>query len=231
MTERRYDEKEVALILRNAAESRVGGEGLSLRELKQIAAEVGIDPAAVEAAAGAIDRREASVPSPLLGTPVTSQFEQSIEAPFEGVDQSELVLAVRRALGRHGVVEHDPNGVEWRARDASGGRYVSVLRRGPKTLVRVLGNFREGAVAWVVAGGTMTWVATLLMLKGAGVLTPGLGKGLGVLAAMGVGYLGGRLLWRWRYRQERHRLQAALEAAVSVVQRSAGTTVNETDEG
>ncbi len=221
MTERRYDEEEVAIILQRAAETRVGGaEGMTLAQLKEVAAEVGIDPAAVETAAGALDRRVASTPSPLLGTPAAPQYEQTVDVPFDRIDQADVALAIRRAMERHGVLETRENGLEWRARDAGGGRYVSVLPRGDGTLVRVLGNFRDGALAWLVGGGTMTGVATLVLLKSLGVLVPGPAKGLGFLAAALAGFLGGRLLWAWRYRQERRRLAATLEAVVEAVRSS-----------
>ena len=47
MTDRRYNEDEVALILRKAA----GGKGTSLSKLKEIGSEVGIEPSLIENAA------------------------------------------------------------------------------------------------------------------------------------------------------------------------------------
>jgi hypothetical protein len=221
VTERRYDEEEVAIILQRAAETRVGtAEGLTLAQLKEVAAEVGIDPAAIEAAAGSLDRQVASTPSPFLGTPAAPQYEQTVDVPFDRIDQGELVLAIRRAMERHGVLETRADGLEWRARDAGGGRYVSVLSRGESTLVRVLGNFRDGAIAWLAVGGTMTGAATLVLLKSLGVLVPGPAKGLGFLAAVLTGFVGGRLLWAWRYRRERRRLAATLEAVVEAARSS-----------
>ena len=221
VTERRYDEEEVAIILQRAAESRVGSaEGLTLAQLKEIAADVGIDPAAVEAAAGSLDRRVAAPPSPLLGTPSAPQYEQTVPVPFDRVDQSELVLAIRRTMERHGVLDAGPNGLEWRARDATGGRYVTVLARGQETLVRVLGNFRDGAGVWLMAGGMMIGMVALVLLKSLGLLVPGPAKGLGLLLSAVTGFLGGRQLWRWRYRREQQRLSDTVEAVAAVLRSS-----------
>ncbi len=84
MTERHYNEDEVALILRRAVDASADdpaagtGKGLSLSDLKEIGAEVGIDAARIEAAATALERRDVTPVGTVLGMPATLQLERVV---------------------------------------------------------------------------------------------------------------------------------------------------------
>ena len=92
---------------------------------------------------------------------------------------SDAMAAIRRATGRQGIVRTEFGGLEWQARDALGGRYVSLQPQDGKTHIRVFGNFRDGAVAapW---GGLPAGV--IMAAVGAGVM-----KTLGLAAFVGAG--------------------------------------------
>ena len=90
MTERRYGEEEVALILHRAVEAAAtdqesgAGAGLTLAELKETGAEAGIDASRIEVAAKglAIRRDDPATPSS-TGFPPTEQLERvSPETPI-----------------------------------------------------------------------------------------------------------------------------------------------------
>jgi len=85
MTVRRYNEDEVALILRKAVDAGAddwagaGGKGMSLSEFKEIDSEVGIDASLIENAATALDLRySASLIGPVFGMPTTAQLDRVI---------------------------------------------------------------------------------------------------------------------------------------------------------
>ena len=84
-TERRYNDKEVALILQRAAEmsqAKTAG-GMSVEELERIALEAGLDPAAVRQAADEVGRGEASaggIGHTLLGGPTALRVEMAGQA-------------------------------------------------------------------------------------------------------------------------------------------------------
>lgn len=214
MPDRRYDEDEVARILRQATERNpaalaAGSGGLTLAQVQEIAAQVGIDARAVAAAARDLDTRRAVEASPILGSAVAPQYEMLLDGRVDPARYPDALLAIRRAMGRQGVVSTELNGLEWRARDAMGGRYVSIQPSGERTLVRVFGNFRDGAMMLYAMVGTAGGAAALV-----------LGKALGIGAAIGVtgafplvllaGYLPARLVLKWRARKEDEQLRAVL---------------------
>lgn len=219
MAERRYSEDEVGLILRTAARSSPPAvpsnvEGLTLGQLKEIAAEAGIDGMAVEVAAQKLDAPVPARRNPFLGTPVAPQHERWVSAQVEPPDYADLLLAIRRAMGRQGVVRTELDGLEWSARDALGGRYISIRPSGDRTLVRALGNLRDSAMVSFLGGGAMGGALTLAVLKATGLLAA-LGLGAAPVIALAA-YLPARLIWRWRFRTE----DAALRDAVSGVVRA-----------
>ncbi|MEP7384298.1 MAG: hypothetical protein ABI910_21655 [Gemmatimonadota bacterium] len=228
MTERRFDEGEVALILKRAAESNAvtlgtRADGLTLPQLRQVASEAGIDPAAVDQAAHALDSRVAQSVSPLLGTPLSPQYEQVVAGRLTDEDLPDLVLAIRRVMGRQGVVERDLGGFQWRARDAMGGRYITIHVEGERTLIRAMGNFRDGAMVSSMLAGMAGVVTSLIVLKTSGLLST-----LGVLNApilAAAALLPARIFWRRAFGREDRRLREAVaEAASAAARRLAGRT-------
>lgn len=184
---------------------------MSLAQLKQIAVEVGLDPAAVEAAARRLARPRAAVRSVVLGTPVAPEFEEAIPGELRPEDMAEIVTTIRKALGRRGVHQSELGALEWSARDATGGRYVSVLPKDGATRLRVFGNFRDGLMLIALGVGiplTVFFGSILVALGlkeivgGPGILPLGM-----LLSALPV-----RAFWKWRYRREEEALAGLTEA-------------------
>ncbi|MBC7895166.1 MAG: hypothetical protein H7066_07120, partial [Cytophagaceae bacterium] len=202
MPERRYDDKEVALILKRATETSAAGlgEGLTLEQLKVIAAEAGIDPEAVSTAAGSLERQRQTPPGTAMTRSVAPQHERVVEGRVQPEDMAELLAAIRRMMGRQGVVTTEFDGVQWRARDAAGGRYISIQPQGETTAIRGLGNFRDGAAISAVIGGSLGTLAVLAVVKGLGLFTT-LGVGVAPLFVVGA-VMPARLMWRRLFRRE-----------------------------
>lgn len=204
--ERRYTEEEVAHILQQAVQ---GGEatGLTLRQLEDIGREVGITPEAIRAAA----LRSTTMHGPqsgLFGAPSVVQHERHLAGALRPDQREGVVLAIRRAMGRHGIVTQTADGVEWKARDSVGGRYVTVTTSGDKTVVRGLGNFRD-MVAFAAGGvAFVTIFGTLILLKKLGLL----GLGIAPLLPLST-WLSVRFIWRRKSADE----QRALDSAVNDV--------------
>jgi hypothetical protein len=216
MSERRFSDEEVALILREATEvrgaSRQDGDagGLTLGQLEDIAVEVGVDPAQVRSAANRLVLHRSGQRLPFFGTPVAPAFERAIPGALPAGDLAELVTTIRRVLGRRGIGSSELGAFEWRAQGVMGGRYVSVLQGGGTVRLRVFANFRDGLALVAAGAGTLlTGAAAALLaavggkeLVGAGILP------LGVLLAL----LPVRALWRWLYRREEDALAGLTEA-------------------
>lgn len=213
MTERRYDEEEVAVILQRAAEAAAAdhdsaaGRGLTLAELEEIGAEAGIDASRIEAAArGLAVRRFDPVTPSSMGFPPTEQLERLIPGHLDPDDLPHLLDLIRNEFARQGIVEEVLGGLEWRASSVMGGRYVSIRSEGDATRVRVLGNFRDGLLVFGLGPGPMLAI-------GGGMLAAGLGAApilAGVAAALG--WASAYLPWRYLFGRERRSLQRVLDA-------------------
>lgn len=109
---RRYDEDEVAEILRAAAEEAdrpaarlARPDGLTLDEIQQIGGEVGIDGARVERAALALDRPVSDDPVRFLGAQRSVSRIVPLERPLDDDEWMRLVVLLRETFGARGKVE------------------------------------------------------------------------------------------------------------------------------
>jgi hypothetical protein len=201
---RRYTDREVSLILRRALEPTadvtspdVSGSGLSLELIKEIAAEVGIDPHRIDlAAASLLEPTPAS--NPYAGIPTTVQFQTTLtELNIEDVSQHDVLALIRNALGRQGIVGSESGSLEWRARDGFGGRYVSLTPSPEGVRLRVLGNYRDGLFGFVAVLGTMGFAGASAILAGAD-----LGPAITLLSGAAVGLIPPRFAYRWWRKRE-----------------------------
>ncbi|NJD20708.1 MAG: hypothetical protein FIA95_15665 [Gemmatimonadetes bacterium] len=216
MTERRFTDEEVAIILRDAAEPPTGtrrardADGLTLGQLEEIAREVGMDPARIREAAGTLVLHRSGRRLPFFGTPVAPAFEREIQGAVPTGDLAGLVTTIRRILGRRGIGSSEFGAFEWRAQGVMGGRYVSVFQRGGSVRLRVFANFRDGLLLVALgAGGVLTVMVTALLaaLGGKDLLGPGVLPLGAILAALPT-----RALWRWVYRRQEDELAELTEA-------------------
>ena len=121
MTERRYDDDEVALILHRAVEAtttspeRAPGMGLTLAELKEIGAEAGISRTGIEMAARTLEVREdPPATGAVLGLPTTVQLERVVPVRLDDEHLPQLLDLIRSEFARQGSWKRslaDSNGV------------------------------------------------------------------------------------------------------------------------
>jgi len=210
MAEKRFDDEQVSLILRRAMEGDAGrpDAGLTLRQLKEIAAEVGIDPARVEAAALSVQAEHAVGERRGLGA--STRYDVQVEGELPPEKRAEAIRLIRSAMRRQGIVtEEVGGGIGWRARDAFGGRYVTIQSGEGQTRIEALGNFRDGAMAVSAGGGALGLATTAIVLKAfGGVAALGLAGPVAVVA--GAAIPAWVLYRRWFARED-----AALRRAVT----------------
>ena len=204
-TERRYTEQELSLILRRATERqaltpRAGGEGLSLAEIQEIAAEVGLSPEEVAVAAAQV-RAEGA------GRMTRAAYELTLPAELGEPEVEELFDAARDRTQSRGTVRREPGGSTWTSTDGFGITRVSVTSRGGRSTLTVSEN-RTGSAVGAVGGGVLAGVVItpLAGLLFASLLVPGflalvIGVVAGIVGGMATGWLLlRRMAGKWRER-------------------------------
>ena len=204
MTERRFTDREVALILRRSVEmeERSGSSelpaarGLTLRELQEVAGEVGIDPSIVSRAAAELETRRGLEPVSVWGPSPFRREVQSIPRTLSREEMGELVRVVDREVSAQGIVGEALGSVRW----TSNGRFlntqVSIEPGTHETLVRIEERYRDntrGPLHGIPAayGGMFGLIYALEGLA----LSPGFIAVFVVLGAI-LGWMLGDVLWR-----------------------------------
>ena len=202
-SERRFNDEEVALIIKRAAElqqtEQVASEpstALTLTDVEQIAREAGIEPALIRRAAQSLDRPSTTVrPSPWVGSPTRLVFERVVDAEIPVEAYEVLVNEIRRTFGENGVPSVLGRTLAWTSSRVGGRRNahgrqidVSVVSRGGVTTIRVEEELRNTAGA--LFGGLVGGVG-----GGTTGMTIGLGMGVfhsaPIAALLWVGVAGG----------------------------------------
>lgn len=181
--ERKFNEEEVALIIKRAAElqqteqtEQETSSALSLTEVEEIAREAGIDPKLIRRAAVGLDQpAQTNRPSPWLGAPTRIVFERVVDGEIPVEEFEPLIAEIRRTFGDNGLPSVLGRSLAWSSgiggRRRSSGRHVdvSVVTRGGITTIRVEEELRN--LAGALFGG---------LVGGGGGGTTGISMGIGM---------------------------------------------------
>ena len=218
---RRFDEREIARILERAAELQhraplepTEATGLTLTELEQVAAEAGIDPRHVRAAATALEQ-DAPVAGALLGAPVRIELERTVDREVQPAAYEALASVIRETLASPGYPSTLGKSFEWSSANPQRALRVTITPRAGRTTVRIEERF--GNLVGALFGGIVGGVGGGGGGAAIGVIGGALGEiGLG-LAAAGLAVVGSFLLARTIFRsvarrrvRQLHRLLDAL---------------------
>lgn len=120
MTDRRYNEKEIAAIFRAATEGPQSPhpevppeEGLTLAELQAIGREVGISPAAVVRAAQSLDIRQGAASRTFLGLPIGVARTVNLNRRLTDQEWEQLVVQLRDVFNARGALRSDGSLRQW----------------------------------------------------------------------------------------------------------------------
>lgn len=153
----RFDDEEVGLILRRAAEVQAG-RSMTLAELETAAAEAGIDAALVRRAAAELRTRHDTpeVSGGGVFGPTALVYERRVPGTIDATAWEEVLSEIRRRTKMDGSVEQLGKELVWTSAKRGGPardvRVVVSARRG-RTIVRV--EERTGGLAGGIFGGIM----------------------------------------------------------------------------
>jgi len=120
MTDRRYDDDEVAEIFRKAAEGpqslphQVAGDaGMTLAELQDIGREAGLSPEAVASAARSLEIRPQSGVRRYLSMPIGVERTVELERRLTEAEWERLVVELREVFNARGTVSSNGSFRQW----------------------------------------------------------------------------------------------------------------------
>ena len=225
--ERLYTEKEISKILEKAGEKQANQgaqetHGLTLAELKQIAADVGLDPALVASVASELDASPArSSWFSQLGVPTKINVERIIPGKVSEDDWPEIVRLLEESLGIIGASGQIGKSLEWTHTSKFVQYRVSFHPVKDGTKVRVFGNLTRQALA-------LTLPLTLFFAL-QGFLIP-FASGFGAPGSLGVGLVAGMLVYmliRFGFTSSVRRRENTINRTISRIERVVNLTEEE----
>jgi hypothetical protein len=197
--DRRYSDDELRRIFAAAARADVRSQraehpvdGYTIADLREIAAEVGIDPAAIEEAAAnlvASDDADRTVRRSLFDRVIHEEI--TIARALSDTEMRAVVIQAETVIGRVGTLREAGDWVEWR--DPKDRFYVGLARGRSQTRIRVIGDFTAemvNAAAGIGLVGTLTASMVAGSATAAGLVAGGLS-----IATVPV-----LIAWYWRRR-------------------------------
>jgi hypothetical protein len=230
---RRYDEKEVALLLERAAQLQRATptvrdpSGLTLRELEEIAAEAGLDPGMLRQAAAELEAGRdpgfSGRVGRLAGAPLKLVFERVVPGEVSEAAFPELLHLVHSAADLPGQASQVGRTFSWTSSDPSNLRQLHVLvaASGGNTRIRIEERYLglAGAVFGGGLGGAGFGVGGAVGGVIGAALVGSVVAGLGIAATViGLSAFGARRVYRLvvsRRRTVLERLLVALEQRVA----------------
>ena len=164
MTDRRYDDDEIAAIFAKAAEGPPNAplqaarhEGMTLAELQDIGREVGIAPDAVARAAQSLEVRRLVAPRTFLGMPMEVERTITLGRQLTEAEWEQLVVELRQVFQARGTVSSSGSFRQW-----TNGNLQALLEPTPSGHRLRLSTFKGGvrglmalgAMSMVMSGGT-----------------------------------------------------------------------------
>ena len=148
---RRYTEAELRAILAKAVEEggsepHEGIDGLSLAEIKEIGAEVGIDADTLERAARLVAPGHAGRWAGFAGAPTAMSVERRVEGELDSVQMTEILSVIRSGMGKPGRVSELKGLLEWRSSGELGHRVITLSSDDGVTTVGGMADLTQAAV-------------------------------------------------------------------------------------
>jgi hypothetical protein len=201
----RFTDREVALLLQRAAEIEAQrkdappAQGMSLRQLREIALEVGISPEVFEEAVTAVQAGARPARREVLGAPLTYKAARGVAGRLSEPAMERLIRVLEEAMDQSGTVTDALGTVRWTSLTPDqkfdpttqvsfvprpGETQILVVRRHPavmRALLHILPPIWSGALYAAIAAG---------MKAGDSVI------GIGFAICAVIGLIAGHLIWQ-----------------------------------
>lgn len=237
--QKRYSEKEVARLLRRAAElqrelpgGRDPDEGFTLAELEDVAAEAGIDPRYLRRAAAELEAAGApTLWSKVLGAPPAFAVERTVPGELPPAAFEHLIPVISSATLGQGTASSVGKTLTWSSRSDTNtsSQQVLISSRNGETLVRI--EERLGGLAGAWFGGLMGGVGGGIGIGAGGALGGALDSvALAVafpLTVIAGSYAAARAIFSAQVRKRRRRMQELLDRIVERVEERVGAEAAE----
>jgi hypothetical protein len=195
---RRFTDREVALVLKKASEideaqARDGARGLSLKDLQEIAREVGISAESVDRAVRSLERGRGSAGS-FAAAPLVRQAVHAVEGELGREALARLIGVVDERVSGAGSVAEALGTVRWTGRNRFKSTQVSVTPRAGETMIQVVEKTEPhlASVLQIVPGA---WGGIIGLAVASPLGLGGLGIAAVVAGGVAVGFTAGRLAW------------------------------------
>jgi hypothetical protein len=232
MTERRFNEAEVAAIFERAAEAQQtglrqlpSGEGMTLTQLQEIGREVGISPELMVEAAKAIDQGGQPTSRQFLGLPIGVGRTIDLDRRLSDEEWEQFVVQLRETFDARGTLRHEGSFRQW-----TNGNLQALLEptsTGHRIRLRTVKGDARGLM---IGGLSMLGVATAMLIAAAlrgGFGDAGMLSSLGLLATMGASMFGIGALRLPAWARLRRRQMEEVAARVTVVASSQPRMIGE----
>lgn len=189
MTERRFNEEEVAAIFEKATEAQQtdrrqlpSGEGMTLGDLQDIGRQVGISPELIVQAAKSLDRAGRPTSRSFLGLTVGVGRTIELDRKLTDDEWERLVVDLRETFDARGTLRHDGSLRQW-----TNGNLHALLEptaAGHRVRIRTV---KGNALSSMIGGAAIIGIAAATMIAVAFGINDANMASLGVLAAAGAG--------------------------------------------
>lgn len=176
-SDHRFTDREIALLLQRAAEIEAQRtdapptQGMSLRQLREIATEVGISREVFDQAVTAVQAGAKPARRELLGAPLTYKAARGVRGTLDEVALEQLVRVLEEAMDQSGTVTDALGTVRWTSLTPdqrfdpttqvsllakNGETQISVVRRHPgmmRVFLHILPGVWSAALFTVIAAG------------------------------------------------------------------------------
>ena len=222
--ERRYSEDEFALVLRMASEVQAGPdpappqEGLTLSQIREIAAEVGIEPERVSRAAALLPSPDDSLVNRLVGGQSRHRLEHSVPGVVPAGELGRVIDVARRALSTQGETREVLGALEWKGGTSTVSFGVSITPREDETTLQASTD-RTELLAGIYAGVGISSAVVFTVLLGK-LAFGGTDAGLiaSFLSSLPPAFLIARTLWKRSTKKYRERLLHLMDAMAKEVE-------------